>query len=60
MRRPPACWRASTPALQHVVAASAKTIPELARAALASALGCASDWIGVAGQETGLAWRALA
>jgi phosphoribosyl 1,2-cyclic phosphodiesterase len=49
--------------LQHVVAAhlsEKNNAPELARAALASALGCAADWIGVAGQETGLSWRALA
>ena len=49
--------------LQHVVAAhlsEKNNHPELARAALASALGCASEWIGVAGQETGLAWRVLA
>ncbi len=49
--------------LQHVVAAhlsEKNNHPEMARAALASALGCTSDWIGVAGQETGLSWRALA
>jgi len=49
--------------LQHVVAAhlsDKNNHPELARAALASSLGCAADWIGVAGQEAGLAWRMLA
>ncbi|MGB7932142.1 MAG: MBL fold metallo-hydrolase [Gammaproteobacteria bacterium] len=49
--------------LQHVVAAhlsDKNNHPELARAALASSLGCAADWIGVAGQESGLAWRTLA
>ena len=34
--------------------------PEMARAALSGALGCASEWIGVASQETGFDWRALA
>jgi phosphoribosyl 1,2-cyclic phosphodiesterase len=49
--------------LQHVVAAhlsDKNNHPDLARAALAASLGCATDWIGVAGQEAGLAWRALA
>ncbi len=48
--------------LQHVVAAhlsEKNNCPELARAALASSLGCAADWIGVAGQEVGLAWCTL-
>ena len=48
--------------LQHVVAAhlsDKNNHPELARAALATSLGCATDWIGVAGQEAGLAWRSL-
>lgn len=50
------------PKLQHVVAAhlsEENNTPDLARAALAGALGCAADWIGVAGQETGLEWRSL-
>jgi len=50
------------PKLQHVVAAhlsEENNSPALARAALASALGCAEDWIAVAGQETGLEWRSL-
>jgi len=49
--------------LQHVVAAhlsEKNNRPELARAALAGALGCAADWIGVAGQEEGFDWRSLA
>ena len=49
--------------LQHVVAAhlsEKNNAPELARVALAAALGCAAEWVGVAGQETGLSWRALA
>jgi phosphoribosyl 1,2-cyclic phosphodiesterase len=48
--------------LQHVVAAhlsEKNNRPELARAALAGALGCAADWIGVAGQEDGFGWRSL-
>ena len=31
--------------------------PDLARAALAGALGCEPEWIGVADQATGFAWR---
>jgi hypothetical protein len=52
-----------TSRLQHVVAAhlsEKNNHPALARAALSAALGCAADWIGVAGQEDGLLWRALA
>lgn len=48
--------------LKHVVAAhlsEENNDPELARAALADALGCAASWIGVADQETGLNWREL-
>ena len=30
-----------------------------ARAALARALGCAEDWVGVATQEEGFVWRDL-
>jgi phosphoribosyl 1,2-cyclic phosphodiesterase len=48
--------------LKHVVAAhlsAHNNAPELARAALADALGCAHDWIGVADQETGLDWREI-
>lgn len=54
--------RVAGPGLKHVVAAhlsEENNRPELARAALAEALGCAADWIGVADQEQGLAWRAL-
>jgi phosphoribosyl 1,2-cyclic phosphodiesterase len=52
-----------TSRLQHVVAAhlsEKNNHPALARAALSAALGCAADWIAVAGQEDGLSWRALA
>jgi phosphoribosyl 1,2-cyclic phosphodiesterase len=48
--------------LQHVVAAhlsEENNTPELARAALAEALGCSPDWVGVADQAGGLAWRAI-
>ncbi len=48
--------------LKHVVAAHLSehnNAPELARAALAGALGCEHDWIGVADQETGLDWREI-
>lgn len=48
--------------LRHVVAAhlsAENNTPQLARAALAQALGCAPDWIGVAHQTAGCAWREL-
>lgn len=48
--------------LQHVIAAhlsEKNNTPELARAALAGALGCAADWIGIATQEDGFAWREI-
>lgn len=48
--------------LQHIVAAhlSAKNnTPQLAKAALAKALGCESDWVGVADQSKGFDWRAI-
>jgi phosphoribosyl 1,2-cyclic phosphodiesterase len=46
--------------LRHVIAAHLSennNRPELARAALAGALGCAADWIGVAEQANGFGWR---
>lgn len=49
--------------LQHIVAAhlsEKNNRPDLARAALATALDCEPDWIAIAGQETGLGWRTLA
>ncbi|MBS0320398.1 MAG: MBL fold metallo-hydrolase, partial [Proteobacteria bacterium] len=52
-----------TSRLQHIVAAHLSrenNTPLLARAALAAALGCADDWIGVAAQDTGFEWRAFA
>ncbi|NWG30948.1 MAG: MBL fold metallo-hydrolase [Rhodocyclaceae bacterium] len=48
--------------LRHVVAAhlsEENNRPELARAALAGALGCSADWIGVASQDAGCDWRML-
>ncbi len=52
-----------TSRLQHVIAAHLSrenNRPDLARAALAGALGCATDWIGIADQAQGFGWRALA
>lgn len=48
--------------LRHVIAAhlsEENNTPELARRALAGALGCAPDWIGVASQSEGFGWREL-
>jgi phosphoribosyl 1,2-cyclic phosphodiesterase len=48
--------------LRHLIAAhlsESNNTPELARGALAEALGCTGDWIGVASQEIGFDWRAL-
>lgn len=48
--------------LQHVVAAhlsEENNTPALARAALAGALGCRTEWIGVASQVEGFGWREL-
>jgi phosphoribosyl 1,2-cyclic phosphodiesterase len=46
--------------LRHVVAAhlsKQNNKPELATAALCEAMGCEREWIGVATQEDGFAWR---
>jgi phosphoribosyl 1,2-cyclic phosphodiesterase len=54
--------RIDTAALRHVVAAhlsEQNNRPGLARNALAQALGCAEDWIGVASQEGGIGWREM-
>jgi phosphoribosyl 1,2-cyclic phosphodiesterase len=51
-----------TSKLKHIVAAhlsQKNNRPELARGALASALNCAEDWIGIAEQEIGFDWRQL-
>jgi phosphoribosyl 1,2-cyclic phosphodiesterase len=48
--------------LKHVVAvhlSQQNNTPELARQALSDALGCTSDWIGVADQTDGLDWRTV-
>jgi phosphoribosyl 1,2-cyclic phosphodiesterase len=48
--------------LQHLVAAhlsEKNNTPHLAVAALASGIDCASDWIAVADQSSGLSWRSL-
>jgi len=48
--------------LQHVVAAhlsQENNRPQLASRALASALGCGEEWIGVADQQRGFDWRQL-
>jgi phosphoribosyl 1,2-cyclic phosphodiesterase len=49
--------------LKHVIAAhlsAQNNTAELARAALAAALGCEADWVGVATQDAGCGWRDLA
>jgi len=49
--------------LKHVIAAHLSTTnntPQLARTALAGALGCEPEWITVATQEEGFDWRELA
>jgi phosphoribosyl 1,2-cyclic phosphodiesterase len=46
--------------LKHVFAAHLSqhnNMPDLARAALAAALGCSLDWIGIADQQDGFGWR---
>jgi phosphoribosyl 1,2-cyclic phosphodiesterase len=48
--------------LQHCVAAHLSrqnNSPDHARRAFAAALGCAPDWIGIADQASGFAWRSL-
>ena len=48
--------------LTHLVAAhlsQKNNVPELARAALAEALNCAEDWIGIADQALGFEWRTI-
>jgi len=48
--------------LKHVIGAhlsQQNNRPELARAALARALGCEASWVGVATQDDGFAWRSL-
>jgi len=48
--------------LKHVFAAHLSqhnNTPQLAREALARAMGCAPDWVGLSTQEEGFAWREL-
>ena len=48
--------------IQHVIAAHLSrqnNTPALARRALAAALGCDDDWIGVATQDDGFDWREI-
>jgi phosphoribosyl 1,2-cyclic phosphodiesterase len=52
--------RIDTTRLAHIVAAhlsQQNNTPELARAALAGALRCDPDWIGIADQDEGFGWR---
>lgn len=49
--------------MQHVIAAhlsKQNNTPALARRALADALGCEAQWIGVATQDEGFGWREIA
>lgn len=51
-----------TQQLTHLIAAHLShknNLPELARAALAKALNCAEDWIGIADQALGFEWRSI-
>jgi phosphoribosyl 1,2-cyclic phosphodiesterase len=48
--------------LKHVIGAhlsQQNNRPQLARAALARAMGCEESWIGIAGQDDGFGWRDL-
>ena len=54
--------RLNADGLQHLVAAhlsEENNSPQLARAALAGALGCETTWIGIADQSEGIGWRTL-
>jgi phosphoribosyl 1,2-cyclic phosphodiesterase len=51
-----------TSRLRHIVAAhlsQQNNTPDKARAALAKTLDCTPDWIGIADQDHGFAWRDL-
>lgn len=55
--------RLDTSRLQHLVAAhlsDKNNQPALVRTALATAIDCEPDWIGIADQESGLDWRTIA
>jgi phosphoribosyl 1,2-cyclic phosphodiesterase len=48
--------------LKHVIGAhlsQQNNRPQLARAALARAMGCEESWIGIAGQDDGFGWRSI-
>jgi phosphoribosyl 1,2-cyclic phosphodiesterase len=48
--------------LKHLVAAhlsQENNRPDLARAALAAVMNCEPDWIAIADQDNGLAWRQI-
>ena len=48
--------------LQHLIAAhlsQQNNTPDLARAAVAQALNCAPEWIGIASQDEGFGWREI-
>ena len=48
--------------LKHILAAhlsQRNNLPTLATAALAGALGCQAEWIGIASQEEGFGWRQI-
>jgi hypothetical protein len=48
--------------LQHIVAmhiSEKNNRPDIVVSAFANALGCATDWIGVAEQDAGFAWREM-
>ena len=48
--------------LKHLVAAhlsQENNRPDLARAALSAVMNCAPEWIGIADQHEGLAWREI-
>ena len=54
--------RIDTSHLTHIIAAhlsQQNNTPALARNALASALGCTHEWIGIADQAAGFGWRGL-
>jgi phosphoribosyl 1,2-cyclic phosphodiesterase len=51
-----------TSRLRHIIAAhlsQQNNTPDKARAALSKALNCAPDWIGIADQHDGFAWRSM-
>ena len=55
--------RLDTTRLQHLIAAhlsDKNNQPSLARTALATAMDCEPDWIGIADQDAGMDWRTIA